>query len=72
MYLMDYDSVKMTNYVQRFCIIPRVRLLTHQHRTGVRGVGNSVVGTLPCHASIWQKSCDFGLYRPQPTIPDCL
>lgn len=25
MYLMDYDSVKMTNYVQRFCIIPRVR-----------------------------------------------
>lgn len=25
MYLMDYDSVKVTNYVQRFCIIPRVR-----------------------------------------------
>lgn len=24
MYLMDYDSVKVTNYVQRFCIIPRV------------------------------------------------
>lgn len=23
MYLMDYDSVKMTNYVQRFCIIPQ-------------------------------------------------
>lgn len=49
-----------------------VRLLMRQHRTGVRGVGNSVVGTLPCHAPIWQKSCDFGLYRPQPTIPDCL
>lgn len=25
MYFMDYDSVKLTNYVQRFCIIPRVR-----------------------------------------------
>lgn len=25
MYLMDYDSVKATNYVQRFCIIPRIR-----------------------------------------------
>lgn len=25
MYIMDYDSVKLTNYVQRFCIIPRVR-----------------------------------------------
>ena len=25
MYLMDYDSVKVTNYVKRFCIIPRVR-----------------------------------------------
>lgn len=25
MYCMDYDSVKFTNYVQRFCIIPRVR-----------------------------------------------
>lgn len=25
MYCMDYDSVKLTNYVQRFCIIPRVR-----------------------------------------------
>ena len=25
MCLMDYDSVKFTNYVQRFCIIPRVR-----------------------------------------------
>lgn len=24
MYIMDYDSVKVTNYVQRFCIIPRV------------------------------------------------
>ena len=24
MYLMDYDSVKVTNYVQRFCIIPRI------------------------------------------------
>lgn len=24
MYLMDYDSIKMTNYVQRFCIIPRI------------------------------------------------
>lgn len=23
MYLMDHDSVKVTNYVQRFCIIPR-------------------------------------------------
>lgn len=23
MYLMDYDSVKVTNYVQRFYIIPR-------------------------------------------------
>lgn len=35
MYLMDYDSVKMTNYVQRFCIIPRVRngsgLTRHAH-----------------------------------------
>lgn len=25
MYLMDYDSVKLTNYVQRFCIISHVR-----------------------------------------------
>lgn len=25
MYFMDYDSVKLTNYVQRFCIISRVR-----------------------------------------------
>ena len=25
MHLMDYDSVKVTNYVQRFCIVPRVR-----------------------------------------------
>lgn len=25
MYIMDYDSVKLTNYVQRFCIIQRVR-----------------------------------------------
>lgn len=25
MYFMDYNSVKVTNYVQRFCIIPRVR-----------------------------------------------
>lgn len=24
MYCMDYDSVKLINYVQRFCIIPRV------------------------------------------------
>lgn len=25
MYFMNYNSVKLTNYVQRFCIIPRVR-----------------------------------------------
>lgn len=25
MYCMNYDSVKLTNYVHRFCIIPRVR-----------------------------------------------
>nr|DAW77285.1 MAG TPA: hypothetical protein [Caudoviricetes sp.] len=25
MYFMNYDSVKLTNYVQRFCIISRVR-----------------------------------------------
>lgn len=25
MYFMDYDSVKLTNYVQSFCIISRVR-----------------------------------------------
>lgn len=25
MYLMDYDSVKITNYVKRFCIIPRIQ-----------------------------------------------
>lgn len=49
-----------------------VRLLARQHRTYVRGVGNSVVGTLPCHASTWQKSYDFGLYRPWPQNPDCL
>ena len=24
MYIMDYDSVKVTNHVKRFCIIPRI------------------------------------------------
>ena len=32
MYLMDYDSVKLTNYVQRFRIIPRD--LLHDLRNG--------------------------------------
>lgn len=36
MYLMDYDSVKLTNYVQRFCIIPRVN-------NGVADVAEKVI-----------------------------
>lgn len=32
MYLMDYDSIKMTNYVQRFCIIPHMRRMFHVKR----------------------------------------
>nr|DAF87513.1 MAG TPA: hypothetical protein [Siphoviridae sp. ctnPP24] len=36
------------------------KVLATWTRTSVRGVGNSVVGTLPCHASIWRTFLDFG------------
>lgn len=115
MHVIDYDSVKLTNYVQRFAIVTRIHngaaefmllvqltnnervetyddtytdpnVLLHDLRNwwylghgmqepsyyeAVRDLTEYVVGTLPCHASIWQKSCDFGLYRQRPTIPDC-
>lgn len=40
MYLMDYDSVKATNYVQRFCIIARVRNGVAEFTLLVRLVNN--------------------------------
>ena len=40
MYCMDYDSVKLTNYVQRFCIIPRVRGGVAEFRLLVQLVNN--------------------------------
>lgn len=89
MYFMNYDSVKLTNYVQRFCIISRVRDGVAEFTLLVQLVNNERAEVYDdtyedprdllhdlrngwCHASIWQKSRDFGLYRPRPTIPNCL
>lgn len=52
MYFMNYNSVKLTNYLQRFCIIPRVRngvaeftllvQLVNNERTEVYDIGQEV------------------------------
>ena len=57
MYCMDYDSVKLTNYVQRFCIIPRVRGGVAEFTLLVQLVNNE--------RAHMQKSLDFGPISPQ-------